>query len=81
MSAPYPPGETADDVRAMLRTHHPDLTDAQIDAILDGEPPRRRRGWQAGKQLTAGVSGPQGGGGIIGRGRSRSGRGARRQDR
>lgn len=42
MTVPFPPDETADDVRAYLRRNNPDLSDEQIDALLSGEPPKRK---------------------------------------
>lgn len=35
--------ETRDDIVAALRRNHPELTDRQIDALLTGEPARRRQ--------------------------------------
>lgn len=81
--APHPPDETADELLAALRRNHPELTDDQIRALLSGEPARQdRKGKnQARAGWTVGARGPHGGGGLVGRGRSRAGRGARRGDR
>lgn len=78
---PHPPDETPDQLIEALRRNHPELTDTQLRALLAGEPARRRKGWQARKQTTVGEKGPQCGGGLVGRGRARAGRGARRRAR
>lgn len=45
--APHPPDETADDLRSALRRNHPELSEAEIDAILCGPPSQRRTGYAA----------------------------------
>lgn len=69
---PYPPDETADDVRSMLRAHHPELTDAQIDALLSGPTPKRRKGNHPKAHWTSGTKGHDGRGVVRAGGLSRS---------
>lgn len=72
MTNPYPADETADDVRAMLRQHHPDLSDAQLDALLSGPPAKKRKGWAPKSHRTAGIKGRSGQGIVSAGGLSRA---------
>lgn len=52
---PHPPDETAEQLKAALRRNHPEMTDAEIDAVLGADPAPRRPGnnpqhrWYSGK--------------------------------
>lgn len=72
--APHPPDETPDDVREMLRAHHPELSDAQLDSIVGGEPTRRKRSNHARSHWTVGEKGQRTGRSVVGRGVTRPAR-------
>lgn len=80
MGTSYPPNETPDDVAAFLRRNHPDLTDAEIQALLTGRPAKRRKDWGANRNMTAGVKGPSGVGIVRAGGLTRA-QGRRRRHR
>lgn len=65
MSPAIPPSETPEQLREALLRNHPELTAAEVDALLTGEPAARRRAWQADRNWHRGTRGPTGGAPVV----------------